>query len=220
MAACCVRLLVCTVAACIWRRKPWCSPVGSSGKVFLLCENMSAPSVFPDCWMISDTPGKENFFLLLLLIFGALLRVARAWLSPGSACGGPDFPRPWRPRAEPLHRQQHGARLILMWLSYPVWCLQHCLDSEAWKQEERKRNGENFDFGPSLLKCKQQTSHQVRECVLISKKLLCKNWCMFIGFNMEPICLEEDLSTQAWRASVIYYHLSAMGNPTYQNVSC
>lgn len=144
-AACYVLLLVCTVAACIWRRKPWCSQGGSSGRVFLLCESTSAPSTSPDCWRLSDTPGRGSSSSASPLLSGASPLVPWAWPSPRCGHGGPGFLWPWHPKADQLHGQGCSTRLVLIQLFYPVLCAQRRPDSEAWGvvgglERERERD--------------------------------------------------------------------------------
>lgn len=142
-AACYVLLLVCTVAACIWRRKPWCSQGGSSGRVFLLCESMNALSTSPDCWKTSDTPGKGNFSSASHLFSFASPWAEQVWPFPGCGHGGPGFPWPWHSKAEQLHGQKHSGQLALMQLFYPVLFAQRHPESGACKKEkERERVGE------------------------------------------------------------------------------
>lgn len=144
-AACYVLLLVCTVAACIWRRKPWCSQGGSSGRVFLLCESMSAPSTSPGCWKISDTPGRGNFFSASPLLSCASPWVVQVWLCPGCGHGGPGFLWPWRSKEGQLHGQEHSGQLVLMQLFYPVLCVQHLPDSGAWVRERKREHHLNVE---------------------------------------------------------------------------
>ena len=107
---------------------------------------MSAPSISPDCWKLSDTPGRGNFSSASPLLSCASPWVVQAWLSPGCGHGGPGFPWPWLSTVAQLHGQGHSGQLVLMQLFYPALCAQHRPDSGAWERNtERKRERERED---------------------------------------------------------------------------